>query len=172
MRVPEPHADDQVESVAQRADRNWTELTQELRVTQTGVQILTAFLLILPFQQRFELITGHERVLYLALVSLAVITTTLMVAPVSLHRFLFQRGRKVEIVRVANRITSVALVFLGLTLIGTVAFVFDVVLGGFAGWLGALAAALVISSLWAVLPWSVRRHYATRVASTPRERSL
>lgn len=172
MRDPENFTDDHVETVAQRADRNWTELTQELRVTQTGVQILTAFLLILPFQQRFEQITGHERVLYLALVSLAVITTVLMVTPVSLHRFLFQRGRKVEIVRVSNRITAVALVFLALTLIGTVAFVFDVVLGGFAGWLGAIASALVIVSLWAMLPLRVRRHYSTRAASTPRNRPL
>lgn len=172
MNTSEDMSGERIESVAERADRNWTELTQELRVTQTGVQILTAFLLILPFQQRFEYITGHERTLYLALVSLAVVTTVLMVAPVSLHRFLFQRGRKVEIVRISNRITAVALVFLGLTLVGTVAFVFDVVLGGVAGWFAAVASALVLGSLWAAFPLGVRRHYSGRSASTPRGRPL
>lgn len=163
---------EQGETVAQRADRNWTELTQELRVTQTGVQILTAFLLILPFQQRFEAITGYERALYLALVSLAVITTVLMVAPVSLHRFLFQQGRKVEIVQVSNHITAVALVFLGLTFTGTVAFVFDVVLGGISGWIAALAASVLIASLWVGLPVRVKQRFAHTEALTRRDPSL
>lgn len=144
------------ESLGERADRNWTELTQELRVTQTGVQILTAFLLILPFQQRFAEVAGGHEVFYLSLVSLAIITTTLMVAPVSLHRFLFHRGRKARIVQIANRITGVALVFLGLTLTGTVAFVFTVVVGGAAVWIATSASAVLIISLWLFLPWRAR----------------
>ncbi|MFC5338542.1 DUF6328 family protein [Leucobacter denitrificans] len=148
---------DRPESPAMRADRNWTELTQELRVSQTGVQILTAFLLILPFQQRFaELIKGTQLTLYLVLVSLAITTTILMVAPVSLHRFLFQRGRKARTVHISNRLTTLALVFLGLTIAGTVAFVFSVVLGQFWGWIAAAAAAVLLAALWLVLPWLAR----------------
>lgn len=145
------------ETPAMRADRNWTELTQELRVSQTGVQILTAFLLILPFQQRFpELIDGAKLTLYLVLVSLAIITTILMVAPVSLHRFLFQRGRKVRMVHISNRLTTLALVFLGLTIAGCVAFIFAVVLGQFWGWIAAAGAVVLLAGLWLILPWLAR----------------
>lgn len=166
-----PAGGERRESDAERADRNWTELTQEMRVTQTGVQILTAFLLILPFQQRFADITGYERVLYLALVSLAVVTTVLMVAPVSLHRFLFHQGRKVEIVHVSNHITSVALVFLGLTFTGTISFVFDVVLGGLAGWIAAGAALIFITAVWVGLPVRVRQRFAHTTARAQQDRA-
>lgn len=147
---------DHGETLAERADRNWSELTQELRVTQTGVQILTAFLLILPFQQRFTDITVGQRTLYLVLISLALITTILMVAPVSLHRALFHRGRKARIVHIANRITVTALVFLGLTIVGTVAFVFNVVVGIFAMWIAVSLTVVLIVSMWLFLPWRAR----------------
>ena len=149
-------SEDRNESPVERADRNWTELTQELRVTQTGVQILTGFLLILPFQQRFSDITDGQRLFYLVLMSLAIITTALMVAPVSLHRLFFQRGRKARTVQVANRITIVALVFLGLTLTGSVAFVFRIVVGGMSVWISAVLTALLLLSLWLALPWTAR----------------
>lgn len=149
-------SEDRNESPVERADRNWTELTQELRVTQTGVQILTGFLLILPFQQRFSDITDGQRLFYLVLMSLAIITTALMVAPVSLHRLFFQRGRKARTVQVANRITIVALVFLGLTLTGSVAFVFSIVVGGMCVWISAVLTALLLLSLWLALPWTAR----------------
>src|SRR3712207_4786869 len=77
------------ETPAERSDRNWNGLLQELRVTQTGVQILTGFLLTLPFQERFEDLDGYQRTLYLVLVLLAILTTGLITAPVSLHRILF-----------------------------------------------------------------------------------
>lgn len=149
------------ESSTERADRNWTELTQELRVSQTGVQILTAFLLILPFQQRFAGLSAGQYALYLVLVSLSIITTILMVAPVTLHRFLFGRGRKAEVVRISNGITVAALLFLGLTIIGAVAFVFSVVASGPLPWIAAIVTALLILGLWLVLPWRAR------VASDP-----
>lgn len=149
-------SEDRHESPVERADRNWAELTQELRVTQTGVQILTAFLLILPFQQRFDEITDGQRMFYLALVSLAIVTTALMVAPVSLHRILFQRGRKARTVQIANRITVVALVFLAFTIMGSVAFVFSVVVDGVSVWISAALTALLLLSLWLVLPWHAR----------------
>ncbi|CAG7609745.1 hypothetical protein LEUCIP111803_01238 [Leucobacter soli] len=126
-------------------------------MTQTGVQILTAFLLMLPFQARFAELSGRQVALYLSLMVLAIVTTALMVAPVSLHRFLFQRGRKVDLVRIANRITGVGLITLGLLIVGTVGFVFDVVLGGPASWVAPIAAAILLLSLWIALPWRTRR---------------
>lgn len=153
-------AADRPETPAQRADRNWTELTQELRVTQTGVQILTAFLLILPFQQRFGEVTPGQRVLYLCLIGVAIVTTVLMVTPVSLHRFLFHRGRKIDLVRIGNRITDAALLSLALLIIGTVAFVFDFVVGPLAAWIAAPVTAVMLFCLWALLPWRVRTELA------------
>lgn len=152
-----PTSTGRAESPQERADRNWTELTQELRVTQTGVQLLTAFLLIMPFQARFAELNDAQRNLYLTVVSCGFLTTMLMVAPVSIHRFLFQRGQKREIVRVANRVTIFALVSLGLLISGTVALVFTVVLPGPSVWIAPIIAAVLLLLLWVVLPWRVRR---------------
>lgn len=101
--APDAADDDRRETPTERLDRNWNEILQELRVTQTGVQILTGFLLTVPFQQRFEELTGTQREIYLVLVVLAAITTGLMVAPVSLHRMLFRRRAKASLVAVADR---------------------------------------------------------------------
>ena len=135
-----------------RADRNWNELTQELRVSQTGVQILTGFLLILPFQARFADLTPGEVTTYLVLMSLAILTTILFVAPVSLHRFLFQEGRKIEVVQIANRITGIALVTLALLIVGTVWFVFELVASGPAAVIAPLVTVVILVSMWLVLP--------------------
>lgn len=154
---PSEPAEGRSETPVERADRNWSELTQELRVTQTGTQILTAFLLTLPFQPRFGELTTRQELLYLLLVVGSVLTTALMVAPVSLHRFVFQRGRKIELVRVSSRLTLIALAALGLVITGTVGFVFDVVVGGVAAWAAPLGTALVVAALWIALPWRLRR---------------
>src|SRR5689334_8609310 len=92
------------ETEAERLDRNWTELLQELRVTQTGTQILTGFLLTIPFQQRFAALDPGQLTVYLVLVGFAALATILALAPVSLHRSLFRTGRKGEIVRLSNRL--------------------------------------------------------------------
>src|ERR1043165_4341557 len=86
------------ETPEQRSDRNWNELLQELRVMQTGVQILTGFLLILPFQSRFADLDDYQRTVYLTLVLVCVATTGLLVAPVALHRALFRKHLKRSVV--------------------------------------------------------------------------
>src|SRR5680860_1427971 len=82
------------ETDAERYDRNWSDLLQELRVAQTGVQVLAGFLLTLPFSSRFGDIGDVYRTVYLVAFSLAMITVGLMTAPVALHRFLFGRHEK------------------------------------------------------------------------------
>lgn len=154
--TPDPH-EGRSETALERADRNWNELTQELRVTQTGTQILTAFLLTLPFQPKFAELTSRQELLYLLLVVLSVATTALMIAPVSLHRFLFQRGRKPELVQVSSRLTFVALVLLALVIAGTVTFVFDLVVGGASVWIAPLIAIVALVCLWLLLPWRLGR---------------
>src|ERR1041385_4791930 len=82
------------ESKPQKFDRQWNELLQEMRVLQTGVQVLTGFLLTIPFQQRFDRLSDVERRLYIAAVGLAVLSTLFLIAPVSMHRMLFRRGER------------------------------------------------------------------------------
>src|SRR6478735_1694710 len=86
------------ETPTQRADRNWGEVLQELRVLQTGTQILTGFLLALAFQPTFADLSGGQRAFYLVLVVLAALATIVALAPVALHRALFQQRLKREVV--------------------------------------------------------------------------
>ena len=102
------------ETDAERLDRNWDELLQELRVTQTGVQLLSGFLLTLPFQQRFAQIPDRDQLAYLVAFALAITSTALLVAPASAHRLLFRRGAKGPLVSLANRFAQLGLLTLGL----------------------------------------------------------
>ena len=117
------------ESKAERLDRNWAEMLQELRVVQTGTQILTGFLLTLVFQQRFTDLEPYQVEIYLILVALSALATILALTPVSLHRALFRQRAKPQIVRFTNVILELTLVVVGLTLTGTTLLVFDVVAG-------------------------------------------
>jgi hypothetical protein len=140
------------ESRAQRYDRNWIELLQELRVMQTGTQILTGFLLALAFQPAFADLNDRQRAVYLALVMLSAASAVIALAPVALHRTLFRGGRKGEIVRFGHLALMGSLVVVSAMLVGVVGFVFDVVLGGQAGWIAAGGLTALLFVLWAVLP--------------------
>lgn len=155
--TPDAAIPERNETPTERSDRNWDELMQELRVTQTGIQILTAFLLTLPFQPRFGDLDSFQRGMYLVLVVLAVTTTALLVAPVSMHRRLFQRRRKPVLVQTANTLAQIGLLTFALVVTGTVAFVFEMVLGPPATSIAAGAAAVLLLGLWLVLPWRIGR---------------
>ncbi|NKX50657.1 sodium:proton antiporter, partial [Arthrobacter deserti] len=77
------------ESFEEKLDRNWNELLQELRVMQTGAQIITAFLMTLPFQSRFEDLEDYQVGLYIALLVFSALMTGVIMAPVAIHRQLF-----------------------------------------------------------------------------------
>src|SRR3954470_755872 len=91
------------ESESERLTRNLNELLQELRVTQTGIQILTGFLLTLPFSQRFRDLDATQRGAFLAILAGSVITTGLVTSPVAFHRVLFRHGQRPWLVEAANR---------------------------------------------------------------------
>ncbi|MGO4257419.1 DUF6328 family protein [Marmoricola sp. RAF53] len=112
-----------------RLTRNWNELLQEIRVIETGVQILTGFLLTVPFSQRFGDLTGFQRNLYLVVLSGSVATTALVVAPVAFHRALFRHRKRYWLVEAANRCARVGLVMTAMTSSGVLFLVFDVVAG-------------------------------------------
>ncbi len=130
-----------------RLQRNWNEILQELRVTQTGSQIITGFLLTLPFQQRFNDLDTFQVSVYLVLVVLAALTTSVSLMPVSVHRTLFRRGAKDELVGVGNRVLKIVLAGVAAVLAGTVLLIFDVVLGRTAGFIaGGFLFALMIGT--------------------------
>nr|WP_231713573.1 DUF6328 family protein [Arthrobacter sp. zg-Y916] len=158
---------DRGETALQKLDRNWSDLLQELRVLQTGIQILTGFLLTLPFQQRFTTLTPVQVALYLALVVLSVLVTAVLMSTVVMHRSFFQHRIKYQLVRNADLLLRWTLLLVGLILIGTVALVFDIVLGGIAGLIAAAAAVLALSLLWLVLPSRSRRMAENRTSDHP-----
>ena len=98
------------ESPAERLDRNWSELLQELRVTQTGIQILSGFLLTLPFQSRFDDLSPWLVAIFLTAVVLGTLTTGVIVAPVTAHRLLFRRHAKDVLVMAGDRMAKAGLI--------------------------------------------------------------
>jgi hypothetical protein len=144
------------ETPAERADRNFGELVQELRVAQTGVQILFAFLLSLPFLTDFPHTPDYERVLTGALLASAG-ATICFIAPVAFHRTLFRRGMKEEIVILTHRLAAIGLGLLALAM----ALASWLVLATL--WTNATASAVVVGMLavivvlWVVVPRAVVR---------------
>ena len=152
--------DDRDEGPLRRADRNMLELLQELRVAQTGVQILFAFLLTLSFTDRFGRIDDVQRWTYVATLLLSVLTAGLLVAPAAAHRLTFAHGLKAETVQLGQRLFLVGLVTLALTLTGSVLLVLDVAVGrGFAIPVAAGVGAVLVG-LWFVLPQPLLRRSA------------
>ncbi|MCL3862761.1 DUF6328 family protein [Actinotalea sp. K2] len=150
--VPPGSADGRHETPLERLDRNWTEILQELRVTQTGIQILTGFLLTVPFQSRFADLTADQRQIYLILVVMAAVTTGLMVAPVSLHRWLFRQHAKSTLVSGADALMRLALVFFSMVVSGVVLLVFDVVVGRTTALVASGSVLTFLVLLWFVMP--------------------
>ncbi len=140
------------ESEAEKLTRNLNELLQELRVTQTGVQILTGFLLTLPFTARFSHLDDVQRYSYLGVLAGSVIATGLIIAPVAFHRVLFRHGQRRWLVDAANTAARTGLAALALTTSGMVWLVFDLVVGrSLAAMAGALSL-LFFAGLWTVIP--------------------
>ena len=144
------------ETEAERLDRNWNSLLQELRVTQTGVQLLTGFLLTLPFQTRFSSLDRPLQTVYLVTVVFSLAATVVLVAPVGIHRLLFRRHRIKTVVSVAHRCAYLGLLLLGMALVGVAAVVFGTVLGTGAAVVAGLLTALAMGGVWVVFPLRLR----------------
>ncbi len=150
------------ETVAERADRNWNEVLQELRVLQTGTQILTGFLLALAFQPAFADLSAGQRAFYLVLVVVSALSAIVALAPVALHRALFRGHAKPVVVAYGHAALVTSLATVSALLIGVVGFVFDVVVGTAASWIAVAALAVVLLSLWVVGPVAIRRRHFSR----------
>ncbi|WP_083454803.1 DUF6328 family protein, partial [Nostocoides japonicum] len=126
----EPHERElRNETPVERLDRHWLELLQELRVVQTGVQILSAFLLTIPFQARFGELSDEQRLLYLVAVSLGVLATGLIIAPVSIHRLLFRKQERPVLVRQSDILAKLGLVTLAGCLTASITLIVSFVVG-------------------------------------------
>ncbi len=145
------------ETLTEQLDRNWSEILQELRVLQTGTQILTGFLLAMAFQQRFASLNAFELIVYLTLVAFSVLATVLALVPVAMHRALFHQHAKLFLVDAANRILRLALIVVGITLSGIILLIFEVVIGVQAGVTAGAITALVCLGAWLALPMVARR---------------
>ena len=145
------------ETDQERADRNWNDLLQELRVSQTGVQLLAGFLATLPFQARFSELDGFQRGWYVGLLCLAFTTVGVTLAPVAIHRHVLQEDAKAELVQAGHRLTATALVLIGLLLGGILFLVIDMVYDRTAAAAAGAASVVVLSVLLLVLPSRVAR---------------
>ena len=152
MSTPEHRSGGREESRDQQMDRNFSELLQELRVVQTGTQILAGFLLTLPFTSQFTDIGGYHRTIFLVSVVLAFTTTILLIGPVSVHRMLFRKHRKADLVQLSHTLARIGLFTLALTLASVLCLTFSVVVGDVAGWVAAAAAGCLMIMVWWVVP--------------------
>jgi hypothetical protein len=140
------------ETELQRLDRNFGEILQELRVAQTGVQILFAFLLTLAFTQRFTELNTFQRDLYIVTLLLTAAATGLLIAPVGYHRITFRQRMRPELVIAANRLALGGLVFMMLALISSILFITDVVLGNTAATVITVCSAVWLFGFWFLVP--------------------
>jgi hypothetical protein len=154
---------DRDETRDEQLDRNWNELLQELRVMQTGVQLLAGFLVTLPFQSGFADLDGYQRRFYLVLLVWAGITTLMMLVPIAVHRKLFGGGVKEWLVGTAHPVAQVLVGAVALLIVGVTSLVFDVVVGRTAGRVAGGLVLAVAVTLLVVLPAVVGR--ASRRAS-------
>jgi cation transport ATPase len=149
------------ETPLQRADRAYGEILQEVRVAQTGVQILFAFLLTLAFTARFRSVTPFQREIYVVTLMLAAAAAALLIAPAAFHRVVYRRRLKQHLARMASMLALAGLVLLLLAMISALLLILDVVTG--------LGPAMILASgmlawfftWWFILPaWSRFRHPA------------
>jgi hypothetical protein len=136
------------ETAEERADRNFADILQETRVLQTGVQVLFAFLLTVPFQSRFTELSGGQRAIYLVALAASAASTVVLAATVGAHRAQFRRGAKEAVVGYAHRSLLVGLALVGVAIVAGVTLIADFVVGRPVG-----VATAVVSSTGAVLLW-------------------
>jgi hypothetical protein len=150
------------ETELERCDRNLVELLQEVRVVQTGVQVLFAFLLTAPLTSAFPRLGIGQRIEYFVTLALAGAAALLLIAPTAHHRLLFRLGDKEHLVEVANQMTIAGLIAVGLSMTGAMVFVTDVLFGPVASVVAGVITGAACLGLWALPPLVRRRTLFTR----------
>ena len=153
------------ETPLERCDRNLVELLQEVRVVQTGVQVLFAFLLTVPLAARFPELSTFQRWDYFVTLLAAGAASVFLVAPTAYHRILFRLGDKEHLVVMANRFTLAGLACVAISMVGALLLVTDLLFHGVAAAVTAALAALALIAVWCLLP--LRRRAALRERTSP-----
>ncbi|MFI5933031.1 DUF6328 family protein [Actinoplanes sp. NPDC051494] len=144
------------ETEKQRWNRNFADLLQELRVAQTGVQILFAFLLTLPFSSGFPNTTAFMKDTYVVALISAAFATAMIISPVAFHRALFRQGRKPELVRYAHRMATGGLAFMLVAMVSSVLLITDYLLNIWAAVILTVITAGWFLTFWAAIPFARR----------------
>jgi len=147
---------DTTESESERLARNVSELLQELRVAQAGVQFLFGFLLAVAFTEHYARASGFEQVVHLVAVLFATASVACLTAPAAWHRLLFRQGQRRVILRVANVLTVAGLACLAVAMTATVLLLFKVVAGTVVATVVTVVVAVMFGALWFVLPLRAR----------------
>jgi Family of unknown function (DUF6328) len=160
-----PPEDQRDEPQFERTDRNLAELLTELRVALPGVQVLFAFLLIVPFSQRYNNITEFERKLYFGVLLCTALASMLLIAPSIHHRLEFRKRDKEFLVVTANRLTIAGLTLLAIAMTGAIALITHVLFGTTATVITTAGIALGFAIVWYAIP--LRRLVVTRRHAPP-----
>jgi hypothetical protein len=144
--------DGREETSTERLDRNTIELLNELRVAGTGIQVLFAFLLIVPFNTGFRRVSSFDRYVYFVTLLCIAAATALLIAPSVHHRLLFRHGEKSYFVRVGTWVTIIAAGFLCVGLTGILVLVSDVVFGGVTAAVVGVITGAGVTALWFLVP--------------------
>ena len=151
-------SDDRHESRDERLDRNWDELLQELRVVQTGIQLLAGFLLTLPFTAVFAGLDQAQKGLYLTLVVLAGVAVGLNLTPIMLHRRVFGDHVKDRVVEVGQVLSQAVMAAVALLIVGTSVLIFSVVTTWPVALVAGAGLTIVLVTLLGVLPRRLEPH--------------
>ena len=157
------------ETPEQRADRMWDDMLQEVRVSQTGAQILFGFLLSVAFTPRFAELGAFDKALYVITMTLGASATGALIAPVAFHRFLSGHDLKPELIKVAARLISTGLVLLALTIGSALLLLLRTATGNdILAWILASLVTGWFATAWLALPWIVL-HRAERRRNGPHQ---
>ena len=148
----DPRRDDRNETEKERLDRNMTELVGELRVALPGVQVLFAFLLTVPFNQRFSQVTSFDETIYLITLLSTAVATALLLAPSALHRIEFRQDDKQHIVKIANRYAIAGFAALLVSVTGAVLLVTHFLYSDTTSYVCTAAVAVLLAMCWYVMP--------------------
>ena len=153
---PDDEPDD-YEHPWEKTERQLIELLNELRVVIPGVQVLFAFLLTIPFNQRFDEVSDLDRTIYFVTLLLSALSAALFLAPSAYHRLLFHHRDRTHIIAVANRCAIAGLFVLSFAVTGAIVLVTDFLYSSTALVVAtAIGTFLVLAGLWGVLPLARR----------------
>jgi uncharacterized protein DUF6328 len=159
---PQAADDDREETTDEKLDRNTIELLNELRIAGSGIQILFAFLLVVPFNAGWTKTTSFERAVYFVTLVLVAVAAVLLLAPPIHHRLLFRHHEKSYLVTSGNRLAIAGMAFLALGFTGILVLLSDYVVGGVAPIVAGVVTLTAVGGLWFAMPLVRRARERTR----------